>query len=395
MNPRLMDTERFRLTSSPPLALYVHLPWCIRKCPYCDFNSHALQGRLAESTYVEALLADLDHSAAHIHGRRLETVFIGGGTPSLFSPRALDTLLQGIRTRLDLSEQAEITLEANPGTFEQVKFREFRALGINRLSIGVQSFDDRMLQALGRIHDGKGAQRALEMAHTAGFENINIDLMFALAGQSRSLCLADVATAIALQPSHVSFYQLTIEPNTRFHRHPPRLPSEEVIWEMQTKGAQLLAQHGYTQYEVSAFARAQRQCRHNLNYWRYGDYLGIGAGAHGKLTNLEYQSIQRQRRYRSPQRYMLMSGQDGGRREVQRLTPSDVVFEFMLNALRLWEGFDLKLFRARTGLSEALVAPELQKAAHEGLLTLEGQWVQPTAFGKRFLNDLSQRFLPA
>ncbi|MEW5755041.1 MAG: radical SAM family heme chaperone HemW, partial [Pseudomonadota bacterium] len=325
----------FNFTSLPPLSLYVHIPWCVRKCPYCDFNSHEGRQAIPEQRYIDALLLDLEQDLPRIWGRKVISIFIGGGTPSLFSPEAIDRLLSGIRARLALIPEAEITLEANPGTVEAGKFAEFRAAGINRLSIGIQSFSDYSLQQLGRIHGRKEALAAAEMAHEAGFDNFNLDLMFGLPGQTLKDAGDDVATAIALEPSHLSYYQLTLEPNTYFHAKPPTLPNEDLIWAIQEQGQTALAEAGFGQYEVSAYARGEaRRCRHNLNYWQFGDYLGIGAGAHAKITEGARQSITRYWKLKQPEAYLEAANAvafSGGEKELAR---KDVGIEFMMNALR-------------------------------------------------------------
>lgn len=382
----------FDFVKPPPLSLYVHVPWCVRKCPYCDFNSHALRDALPQDAYIDALLADLDQEISRAVDRMVETIFIGGGTPSLLSPAALERLLTGIRKRLAQGSGIEITLEANPGTAEQAKFKAFRSLGINRLSIGAQSFDDHTLIRLGRIHTGREAARAAELARAAGFENINIDLMFGLPEQTVDDCLRDLSTAIGLAPNHISFYQLTIEPNTEFHHRPPLLPDDDCCWEMQRAGENLLADSGYTQYEVSAYARASARCRHNLNYWRFGDYLGIGAGAHGKLSGPG--AINRRWKFRQPRQYM-RAALDGGATGGERcLDEADAVFEFMLNALRLREGFELEWFTAHTGLPQQTIMPQLARTARDDLLNFDGRRITPTDLGWRFLNDLTARFIP-
>ena len=387
----------FRFTRPPPLALYVHIPWCVRRCPYCDFNSHAAPQTLPEEAYVRALLADLDRELAGAPGRRVETVFLGGGTPSLFSPRALGRLLEGLGTRLTLGPDSEITLEANPGTLTRARLAALRSLGINRLSLGVQSFDDALLRRIGRIHDGAEALRAVEDARAAGFDNLNIDLMFALPGQTPAQARADLRRALALAPEHLSYYQLTIEPNTRFYSHPPAaLPDDDGAWSMQQRAEQLLADHGYTHYEVSAYARPQRACRHNMNYWLFGDYIGIGAGAHGKLTDVATQTIRRHHKHRLPGRYMEEHTDTPGAARAERLLdPAEAVFEFMLNALRLGGGFPQALFTARTGLAWTRVEPVARQAQADGLLHLGRGRVSTTALGQRFLNDLTGRFLPS
>lgn len=373
-----------------PLALYVHVPWCVRKCPYCDFNSHELKGDIPAADYVDALLADLEQDLPAVWGRPVQSVFIGGGTPSLLPPEALDRLLSGLRARLRLLPDAEVTLEANPGTVEAGRFEEFRAAGINRLSIGVQSFHDELLERLGRIHGRREALRAAEAAHHAGFDNFNLDLMFGLPGQSLAQGGEDIAIAIALEPAHISYYQLTLEPNTAFHHRPPTLPLEEEIEAIQHQGQARLAAAGYAQYEVSAYARADRQCRHNLNYWRFGDYLGIGAGAHGKITHAPEGRIERSWKKRHPRDYLAAADKVEGRSTLRR---GDAAFEFMLNALRLVDGFDTALFSQRTGLALSAVTPALQEAERRGLIEWDVERVRPTERGRAFLNDLIALFL--
>lgn len=374
----------------PPLALYVHIPWCIRKCPYCDFNSHAATPKLPEQAYVAAVLADLDLDLVHVHGRQLESIFFGGGTPSLFSAQALQVLLEGIEQRIPFSPSIEITLEANPGTFEQEKFAAYRALGINRLSIGIQSFEDSKLQALGRVHSGSEAIAAIEMARKAGFDNFNLDLMHGLPDQSPAEALADLQTAIDLAPSHLSWYQLTMEPNTVFWSKPPVLPEDDVLWDIQEAGQALLAKHGYIQYEVSAYARAERVAQHNVNYWSFGDFIGIGAGAHGKVSDPQGR-IQRTWKTRQPNDYLdpdtpFLAGSN-------TLAAEDLPFEFLMNALRLTDGVALKLFSQRTGLPVATLQEGLSQARQRGLLCADPTRLHPSAQGQLFLNDLLQIFL--
>lgn len=383
----------FQFTALPPLSLYIHLPWCVRKCPYCDFNSHALKDGIPETAYINALLADLEQDLPRIWGRRVMSVFIGGGTPSLFSPEALDQLLSGLRARLSINADAEITLEANPGTAEQEKFREYRALGINRLSIGVQSFHDDALQILGRIHGRGEAIRAAEMAHAAGFDNFNLDLMFALPNQTPAQATEDVATAIDLEPAHISYYQLTLEPNTQFYAQPPVLPNNDLAWQIQQAGQQQLAEAGYEQYEVSAYAKKKRQCVHNLNYWQFGDYLGLGAGAHGKITDAAQQTITRLAKQRQPQAFMDTAGTSQGIQSERVLTRKDVGLEFMMNALRLSAGFESALFPAHTGQQLVLIASPLRAAEEAGLLERTLKRIQPTEKGHRFLDDLLTLFV--
>ena len=373
----------------PPLSLYIHIPWCARKCPYCDFNSHEARGAIAEARYVAALTADLEHALPAVWGRRVYSVFFGGGTPSLLSARALDTILAAVRARLPLAADAEITLEANPGTFEAEKFRDFRAAGVNRLSIGIQSFNPAHLKVLGRIHDDVEARRAIDIAQRH-FDNFNLDLMYGLPGQTVAEARADIAEATALGPSHLSCYHLTIEPNTYFHRYPPRLPDDDTTAVMQDEIESSLAAAGYDRYEVSAYARSAR-CAHNLNYWTFGDYLGIGAGAHGKVSFPD--RIVRQRRYKQPERYMEAAEQGDPVHEQHEVPPEDVPFEFMMNALRLPAGFPVALFEERAGMPLTAVLRRLDEAERRGLIARDHERVAPTALGLRFLNDLLQLFL--
>jgi oxygen-independent coproporphyrinogen-3 oxidase len=377
--------------SLPPLSLYVHLPWCERKCPYCDFNSHE-RGEIPEERYIAALLADLRVELPLVQGRRVETIFIGGGTPSLFSVAGISELLSGIAALLPLSGTAEITLEANPGSAEAGKFRGFRAAGINRLSLGIQSFDDACLQALGRIHDSRQARAAIEHALAAGFESFNIDLMHGLPGQDAESAATDLRQALHYRPPHLSWYQLTIEPNTAFHKRPPVLPGEEGLADIQEAGEALLQAAGYRQYEVSAYSLPGRECRHNLNYWTFGDYLGIGAGAHGKIT-LGGGGIRRQAKKRRPESYMGASGA-GFTATTRLLGPEEIPGEFMLNALRLNRGFSLTQFTARTGLSAATVVPAIEDLCAKSLLRLDDGQVVTTARGRRFLDDVVATFFP-
>ena len=375
----------------PPLAAYVHIPWCVRKCPYCDFNSHAAGPSLPEDAYVTALLADLACDLDQVQGRKLSSIFFGGGTPSLFSPAALGRILDGLEQRIGFADDIEITLEANPGTFEQAKFRDYRRLGINRLSIGVQSFQPAKLVALGRIHDGNEAVRAADMARAAGFDNFNLDLMHGLPDQSLDDALSDLRTAIAQQPTHLSWYQLTVEPNTEFWSKPPELPEDETLWDIQEAGQVLLAEHGYDQYETSAYAQPGRQARHNLNYWTFGDFLGLGAGAHGKSSTPDG-AIHRHWKTRLPKDYLDPSKRfrAGGK----RLTEEELPFEFLMNVLRLTDGVPAALFSLRTGLQPALLADGRREAQERGLLERDPQQLAATAKGQLFLNDLLQLFLP-
>jgi oxygen-independent coproporphyrinogen-3 oxidase len=380
---------KVKLAALPPLSLYVHIPWCVRKCPYCDFNSHERAGALPEAEYVEKLFADLEGLLPSVWGRRLTSVFIGGGTPSLFSPESIDRMLAGVRARLPLEPEAEVTLEANPGTVEAARFQGFRAAGVNRISIGVQSFDDRMLQALGRIHGGAEARRAADAA-LASFDNVNLDLMYGLPGQSAAMARADLEQATASGVPHISAYQLTIEPNTVFFSKPPRLPEHDVCADMQLAAEELLSAAGYESYETSAFAKPGRRSRHNLNYWQFGDYLGIGAGAHGKISFPD--RITRHSRIKQPREYLLSENSLVEEREVP---VGEVPFEFALNALRLTDGFPPGLFAERTGLSLHALEAGLQEAEKKGLLERDWQRIRPSARGRLFLNELLELFLAA
>ena len=375
----------------PPLALYIHIPWCVKKCPYCDFNSHAAGPTLPEQEYVDALLADLDQDLPHVHGRALTSIFFGGGTPSLFSAKALGRLLAGVERRIPFAADIEITLEANPGTFEQAKFRDYRALGINRLSIGVQSFQAAKLKALGRIHDGDEAIRAADMARAAGFDNFNLDLMHGLPEQSIEDALGDLRIAIAQAPTHLSWYQLTLEPNTVFWSQPPTLPEDDILWDIQEAGQALLAEHGYAQYEVSAYAQPGKAARHNLNYWSFGDFLGIGAGAHAKLSSPQG-VIARSWKTRLPKDY-LDPGKAFSAGE-RLLGPDELPFEFLMNVLRLTDGVASTLFTRRTGLPLTLLAAAREEAEQRGLLQRDPARLVATREGQLFLNDLLQHFLP-
>ena len=394
----------------PPLGLYLHMPWCVRKCPYCDFNSHAAEGELPEAAYLQAILDDLDRDladfpTARLSERLLETVFIGGGTPSLISPDGYATLFAGLRQRLRFADDVEITLEANPGTVEQGLFSGYRAVGINRLSIGVQTFQGEQLSALGRIHSGGEALRAAESASAAGFTTFNLDLMHGLPGQTVAQALDDLRQAIALAPTHLSWYQLTLEPNTVFARRPPELPDEDVLADIQEAGQALLAAEGYAQYEVSAYARPGHQCRHNLNYWRFGDYLGLGAGAHGKLTAPDGEgglAIVRTQKTRAPRDYLAaaerlqagaVAGSAGFRTAATDITASERPFEFMLNVLRLIEGVPTTTWAARTGLSDEVLADTLEHLRQRGLLAADPDRLVATPLGQRYLNQVIEAFL--
>lgn len=384
------QAPRPALPQLPPLALYIHIPWCVRKCPYCDFNSHAASPTLPEEEYVDALLADLDQDLPAAHGRKLSSIFFGGGTPSLFSAQALGRLLAGVQQRIPFASDIEITLEANPGTFEQEKFTAYRALGINRLSIGIQSFQEQKLEALGRIHSGAEAVRAADMARQAGFDNFNLDLMHGLPGQSLEDALGDLRQAIAMKPTHLSWYQLTLEPNTVFWSQPPTLPEDDILWDIQEAGQALLAEHGYAQYEVSAYAQPGRAARHNLNYWSFGDFIGIGAGAHGKLSHPDGR-ILRTWKTRLPKDYLnpakpFKAGE-------KSLDNDELPFEFLMNALRLTDGVDAALFAQRTGLELASLAEGRRQAEQSGLLQVEPSRLAATPRGQLFLNDLLQYFL--
>lgn len=381
------------LESLPPLSLYVHLPWCVRKCPYCDFNSHALRGELEESVYVDALLRDLVHDAALIGEREVQTIFLGGGTPSLFSPRAIERLLRGIRDRVAVARAAEATLEANPGTVEVERFRGFREAGVNRLSIGIQSFEEAKLRALGRIHGHEEALRAAQAARAAGFRNFNLDLMYGLPEQTLEQALADVETAIRLEPTHLSVYQLTLEPHTYFHAHPPVLPDEDAVATMREAIAARLEAGGYAQYEVSAYALKGFECRHNRNYWEFSDYLGIGAGAHAKLSNLD--GIVRYWKRRHPEEYRARAGTAQACEGERALDAPGLVAEFMLNALRLRDGFAPALFTRRTGLPFDTLRPGLEEGRRRGLLAHAASRVAPTPLGWRFLDDTILLFVDA
>lgn len=379
-------------TSNPPLSLYIHLPWCERKCPYCDFNSHQ-SSRIDEQAYIQTLVEDLQLELPLIWGRQISSIFIGGGTPSLFSADAIHQLLSDLRSLLNLNPGLEITMEANPGSADESRFRGYREAGINRLSIGIQSFDNSNLTAIGRIHNGPQSLAAFAKARQAGFENINLDLMYALPGQSLQQVVNDVSTAITLQPEHISLYQLTIEPNTLFHKHlPQKLPDDDISWEMQQLAQSALSTSGYKQYEISAYAKNGHQSRHNLNYWKFGDYLGIGAGAHGKITLPSEGRVIRRTRTRQPEAYMQ---QQGAQRisEERTLNEQDLLFEFMLNALRLVEGFDETLFSERCGLSFELLKPAINAAVSLKLLTESDRQLQPTSLGLQFHNDLQALFL--
>ena len=416
MKPRelseYMRPGLLQLQALPPLALYLHLPWCIRKCPYCDFNSHALRGdesvvrwagagepspavvqapaELPEQRYIDALIADLEAALPLVWGRTVHTIFIGGGTPSLFSPQAIDRLLGEVRARVRLEADCEITLEANPGTFETHRFRAYRAAGVTRLSVGVQSFDDGLLQAVGRVHDRRQALAALDEAAQA-FDTFNLDLMYALPGQTPAMLEQDLATALSLAPPHLSVYHLTIEPNTFFAKYPPALPEDDIAYAMLDRITEATAAAGMERYEISAYAKPGHRCRHNQNYWQFGDYLGIGAGAHSKLTFAH--RVVRQVRLREPNLYMEQALAGAALAQDDDVRRADLPFEYMLNALRLREGFALQDFMERTGLALSSIAPGLAEAERKGLLARDAARVWPTERGFDFLSDLQELFL--
>ena len=387
---RYLRPGTLTLGALPPLSLYVHLPWCLKKCPYCDFNSHEQSTGVPEARYLDALRCDLEAALPFVWGRRVHSVFIGGGTPSLFTPEAIDQLITDIRARLPLEPGCEITLEANPGTFERDRFRGYRAAGVTRLSVGVQSFDDTKLKALGRVHDADQARAALEEAR-ACFDTFNLDLMYALPGQTLAELDADLNEALGFEPPHLSIYHLTIEPNTFFAKHPPKLPDDDLASDMLDLIAARTATVGLDRYEVSAFARPGHRCVHNLNYWQFGDYLGIGAGAHGKLSFPH--RVVRQVRYRDPNKYMAQALAGAAIAQDEEVPREQLPFEFMLNALRLREGFELARFSERTGLPLSAIQAALQRAEDQGLIARDFQWVRPTARGFDFLNDLQSLFL--
>ncbi len=393
----------------PPLSLYVHVPWCVRKCPYCDFNSHEQKGELPEDDYVDALLDDFRHDLSYVQKRAISTIFIGGGTPSLLSAAAYDRLLNGLQKMAAFASDIEITLEANPGTAERGKFADYHSAGINRLSLGIQSFDPQQLQQLGRIHDEHDAERAIEYAHKAGFNRLNLDIMYGLQAQSADSAMKDLQRAIDAKPEHISWYQLTIEPNTVFFKHPPPLPPEDTLIDIQDSGLTLLADHGFTRYEVSAFARAGGQARHNLNYWRFGDYLGIGAGAHGKITQRSRQRILRMHKRRQPGHYLQAAAvakkqalnQSAGNllnrypylADAGPIETDQLALEFLLNALRLREGFTRRQFEQRTGLPFSLIAKQVESLHQRQLLRIDGDRISTTDTGYQFLNSVLEAFV--
>lgn len=390
MVARYMRPGTLSLAALPPLSLYVHLPWCLRKCPYCDFNSHERQGEVPEARYLDALRCDLEASLPFVWGRRVHSVFIGGGTPSLFSPESIGQLIADIRARLPLEPGCEITLEANPGTFERDRFRGFRDAGVTRLSVGVQSFDDAKLKALGRVHDSAQARAALEEASRC-FDTFNLDLMYALPGQTLAELDAELSQALAFEPPHLSIYHLTIEPNTYFAKHPPAVPDDDLASDMLDLITERTGSAGLLRYEVSAFAKPAHRCAHNLNYWQFGDYLGIGAGAHGKLSYPH--RVVRQVRFRDPAKYMQQALAGLPVAQDEEVARDQLPFEFMLNVLRLREGFELARFSERTGLPLSAIQKPLEEAEGCGFIERDWQWVRPTARGFDFLSDLQALFL--
>ena len=376
----------------PPLSLYIHIPWCIKKCPYCDFNSHAVKNDTPETAYIDALLNDLTEDIQRYEiTRPISSIFIGGGTPSLFAPESFERLLSGVKQRIPFAPHIEITLEANPGTFESQKFAEFRTLGINRLSIGIQSFNDGLLQKLGRVHSAKEALAAGDIAQQAGFTNFNLDLMFGLPDSNPEDSINDVKTAISLKPTHLSFYQLTLEPNTYFHKFPPKLPNDELIFSTQKQAQHILAEWGYHQYEVSAYSQTNRQCQHNLNYWQFGDYLGIGAGAHGKITQTLPQTITRTFKPKSPEQYLAHTHKNGG---AELITMAELPLEFVMNHLRLKQGFTIDTYQARTGLGIDTLEPALSNCLKEGLLIYRNNHYYCSEQGWNFMDNILEKFIP-
>jgi len=377
-------------TSLPPLSLYVHIPWCVRKCPYCDFNSHAAGPEIPEQAYIQRLIADLQQDQPWAQGRKLTSMFFGGGTPSLFSAAGIGQIVSAAEKIIGFNEDIEITLEANPGTFEQEKFSGFRSAGINRLSIGIQSFNDAHLTKLGRIHSGNQALSAIDTARTAGFENFNLDLMHGLSGQSLAEARADIQQAIDLGANHISWYQLTIEPNTEFYSRPPQLPEDDILADIQQTGMALLDEHGFGQYEVSAFAQPGQRSEHNINYWQFGDYLGIGAGAHGKISLPQQQQIIRSNKTRQPDNYL--SRELATLAQIKPIPSEELAMEFMMNGLRLREGLPASYFSERTGLPVSTIEQQVQKLQSQGLLEVDSQQYRATPLGYQFLNSLLQGF---
>ena len=379
----------FNFENPIPLSLYIHIPWCIRKCPYCDFNSH-VSNEIPEQSYVQALIDDLDQDLAKVWGRPLQSIFIGGGTPSLFSADSLDKLLTAIKMRFTCHPEIETTLEANPGTAEAERFAAYKSIGINRLSLGIQSFNDEHLTKLGRIHDSEQALAAIAMAKAAGYSNFNLDLMHGLPQQTPAQAQQDLSIALAQAPLHLSWYQLTLEPNTVFYKHPPLLPGDDALWTIQEQGQAHINRHGLTQYEVSAYCSTGNHCRHNVNYWQFGDYIGIGAGAHGKLTDVANGRIERTQKYKQPQSYLTHANKTA---QTRVLSAADARFEFMLNALRLNEAVTFELFEQRTGLQRSVLDAAMSKLAERDLLDYNQTGISPTPLGQRFLNDLIAAFM--
>jgi putative oxygen-independent coproporphyrinogen III oxidase len=385
------DVTLSGLTNPPPLSLYIHIPWCVRKCPYCDFNSHEARQEIPEAAYVDALIADLELATPLVWGRKIRSVFFGGGTPSIFSAEAIDKILSHVRMLTPLEYGAEVTLEANPGTVDIANFNGYHAAGVNRVSLGIQSFQPQYLKALGRIHDREQALAAAELALNT-FDRVNLDVMYALPEQSLEHALQDAETACQLKPAHLSFYHLTLEPNTPFHRTPPSLPDDDTSATMQEEMEKILATNGYQHYETSAFAQPGQQCQHNLNYWTFGDYLGIGAGAHSKLSF--HDKIIRQSRHKHPKKYLEAIKQGQGVDSEWQIGPEDLAFEFMMNALRLVDGVEASLFQQRTGLPLRVIQTQMEEAQRKGLLEQVGGVIKPTLLGQRFLNSLLEMFLP-
>jgi putative oxygen-independent coproporphyrinogen III oxidase len=389
-SPILGDATLSGLKNPPPLSLYIHIPWCVKKCPYCDFNSHESRQEIPEKRYVAALIADLEQSVPRVYGRKIKSVFFGGGTPSLFSSESIDEILSAVRMLTPLDYGAEVTLEANPGTIDTAHFSGYKQAGVNRVSLGIQSFNADYLQALGRIHDDKQAITAAELALKT-FERVNLDVMYALPNQSLEHALKDAEQAIKLNPDHLSFYHLTLEPNTPFHRTPPSLPSDDLSADMQEQIEALLAEHGYEHYETSAFCKPKSNARHNLNYWQFGDYLGIGAGAHSKLSY--HDKITRETRHKHPKTFMENAELGNAVDNTWTIEHADLGFEFMMNALRLTNGFETKLFQERTGMTWEAVSMRLAVASQKGLITQNANLIQPTMLGQRYLNNLLEIFL--
>ena len=395
IQPVMLGSARhISLSILPPLSIYIHIPWCIRKCPYCDFNSHESKTAIPEQQYIDCLISDLDYTLPKIWGRRVYSVFFGGGTPSLFSARGIDTILAAVRARVTLDSEAEITLEANPGTFEAEKFRGFRDAGVNRLSIGIQSFNAAHLKALGRVHNDDEARRAVDIAQH-NFDNINLDMMFALPSQTLAECETDIDVALSFNTNHLSIYHLTLEPNTLFHRFPPPLPDDDIAADMQDMIEAKLSAAGLDHYETSAYAKPGKRSKHNMNYWQFGDYIGFGAGAHGKISYPDpARGITREARFKQPKNYMEKAALGLSNEEEKIVSVAELPFEFMLNALRINEGFANSLFVERTGLPISAISRELAKATALGLIERDHLYVKPTAKGRLFLNDLLELFLP-